>query len=53
MKKYQVKIQIKEGANNGAIVTVEIVAKDEAAAEYRAYSLLKEIDCGTIEIKEI
>ena len=53
MKKYQVKIQIAEGASAGAIVTVEIIAKNEAAAEYRAHSLLKEMDCGTIEIKEM
>ena len=53
MKKYQVKIQIKEGANSGAIITVEIIAKNESAAEYRAYTLLKEMDCGTIEVKEI
>ena len=53
MKMYQVKIQIKEGPNDGAIVTVELPAKNEKAAEYRAYTLLKEIDCGTIEVKQL
>lgn len=50
MEKYQVKIKIEGGASAGAIVIVEIVAKSEASAKYRALSLLKETDCGIVEI---
>lgn len=52
-EQYQVKILVMSGVNLGATITVELEAKNESAAEHRAYSLLKEMDCGTISVKGV
>lgn len=54
MKKYQVKVEIINGANKGAIVIVELFAKHEEGPQYRTHRILSE-DMGynVISIKEI
>ena len=54
MKKYQVKVEIINGANKGAIIIAELFAKHEDGAQYRTHTLLSEnTEYNLISIKEV
>ena len=54
MKKYQVKLEIINGVNKGAIIITELFAKHEDGAQYRTHTILAEnTEYNIIGIKEI
>ena len=53
MKKYQVQVEIINGANKGAIVTLQLFAQDEDGAQYRTHRILSEdVEYNFISVKE-
>lgn len=50
MKKYRITIQVNDGLNKGAVVTIELAAVNEERAKLLALSMIAEIDCTILDV---
>lgn len=53
MNRYSIRLAIKNPGRENTIMTIEITAKDENAAMYRAMRLLNEVDFESVDVKEV